>query len=179
MACFIYWYFFKKVDNFHFSLSEPMRSRPCVSPLYTQHKVLLGPSEEHSGNETLSNRKWLDWARCPEGLGGLASECQRCLQVSRLLSEWRTWAVNIEIRISEVNPGAGPCARRGGKRAVWVGARRPLVFGFKGCSGKRLLTETNLSSYFSGMRLTVLMLPPPLLLNSAPMHPHTPSPGVS
>jgi hypothetical protein len=49
-----------------------------------------------------------------------------------------------------------------------------IGLGFKGCSGKRLLlTGTNLGSYSWGMRLTGLIFPPPLLLNSAPMPPHT------
>lgn len=44
----------------------------------------------------------------------------------------------------------------------WTSAA--IGFGFKGCTGKRVLL-TNLGSYSSGMRLTVLMLPPRLLLN--------------
>lgn len=71
--------------------------------------------------------------------------------------------MSTEIRISEVNPGAGPGARRGGKRVDWGWSSAAIGLGFKGCSGKRLLLAgTDLGSYASGMRLTVLMLPPHL-----------------
>lgn len=98
--------------------------------------------------------------RCPEGLGGSASECQRSLQVSRLLREeslcGEHWNRNIRGK-----SWSRLCDRRRGEK-VWVGARQPFVLDLKIVLERSLLTRTNLeSSSSSAMRLTVLMLLPP------------------